>query len=403
MKRETFGFIIGFFAILLVPSYLAWKTIEFWKMKDGIVMISLVLLGYPTSFHIISKLVIFPRVEYTGIILTVITFIYLLIIGILALGRIYYSRSFLGTAYILNIIWVLCFYLFNKRKRLRLAMLPFDQDGELLKIKEIDWIILDTPYKNLDIDGLVISSIENLPLEWRQYIVNQTLKGIRVYSILNIYENILGKIPIRYFYAGYLENKLEHSITRLIKRIFDFCIAILLSPLVLLICVIIAILIKLDSDGPVLFKQERVGEKGKIFEVIKFRSMYKDSEKDGPKFAEEDDPRITRIGHILRRFHLDELPQLWNVLKGDMSLIGPRPEQVQFVKEFEKKIPHYNLRHLVKPGITGWAQVHYGYAVGLEETYEKLEYDLYYIKNLSIWLDIVILLKTLRMFFSNLK
>jgi len=124
--------------------------------------------------------------------------------------------------------------------------------------------------------------------------------------------------------------------------------------------------------------------------------MYSDAEIDGPKFSNENDPRVTRVGRFLRKFHLDEIPQFWNVLKGDMSLIGPRPEQVEFVREFEKKIPYYNLRHLVKPGITGWAQVQYGYAASLDETVEKLEYDLFYIKNPSIWLDLAIAIKTLR-------
>jgi exopolysaccharide biosynthesis polyprenyl glycosylphosphotransferase len=222
------------------------------------------------------------------------------------------------------------------------------------------------------------------------------LKGVPVYTTYSIYEDVLGKIPIKYFYGRFAETQVQSTIFKVLKRISDVLLIVIASPLILLIVVIVSILIKLDSDGPVFFKQERVGQGGKVFKIVKFRTMYSDAEIDGPKFSNKNDPRVTRVGRFLRKFHLDEIPQFWNVLKGDMSLIGPRPEQVEFVREFEKKIPYYNLRHLVKPGITGWAQVQYGYAASLDETVEKLEYDLFYIKNPSIWLDLAIAIKTLR-------
>lgn len=401
ISKNKFWFIIGLFVILFLSSYTAWRTLEFWRMREALPMVLLTSVGYIFSYLIISKLTIFPRVEYSGIILTVVSFTFLLIIGILALGRLYYSRSFLTLAYILNIIWFLAGYSYRK-KRLKFAFVSFDKDCELLKLKGIECFTLDRLYKDLDVDGIVIPSTEDLPSEWKEYIVSQTLKGIPIYTIPNIYENIFGMIPIKYFYGRLIENQAQSTIYRFFKRTFDILLLIISIPIIFPICIIIAILIKLDSDGPVLFKQKRVGQGEKIFEVIKFRTMYKDSEKDGPKFALKDDPRITRIGRILRRLHLDELPQFWNVLKGEMSFVGPRPEQVDFVEEFKKKIPYYSLRHLAKPGITGWAQVHYGYAAGLEETYQKLEYDLYYIKNMSIWLDILIIIKTIKLLVSSI-
>lgn len=401
ISKNKFWFIIGLFVILFLSSYTAWRTLEFWRMREALPMVLLTSVGYIFSYLIISKLTIFPRVEYSGIILTVVSFTFLLIIGILALGRLYYSRSFLALAYILNIIWFLAGYSYRK-KRLKFAFVSFDKDCELLKLKGIECFTLDRLYKDLDVDGIVIPSTEDLPSEWKEYIVSQTLKGIPIYTIPNIYENIFGMIPIKYFYGRLIENQAQSTIYRFFKRTFDILLLIISIPIIFPICIIIAILIKLDSDGPVLFKQKRVGQGEKIFEVIKFRTMYKDSEKDGPKFALKDDPRITRIGRILRRLHLDELPQFWNVLKGEMSFVGPRPEQVDFVEEFKKKIPYYSLRHLAKPGITGWAQVHYGYAAGLEETYQKLEYDLYYVKNMSIWLDILIIIKTIKLLVSSI-
>ena len=158
-----------------------------------------------------------------------------------------------------------------------------------------------------------------------------------------------------------------------------------------------ALSIKLDSAGPVLFRQERVGKDGKVFVLYKFRSMCVDAEqRTGPVWASEDDPRVTRVGHVLRKIRLDETPQMFNVLSGDMSFIGPRPERPVFVDQLKEQIPLYALRFAVKPGITGWAQVKYSYGSTVEDALEKLQYDLYYIKNISIFLDLLILLKSLQ-------
>jgi lipopolysaccharide/colanic/teichoic acid biosynthesis glycosyltransferase len=159
--------------------------------------------------------------------------------------------------------------------------------------------------------------------------------------------------------------------------------------------ILIAVLTKLDSYGPVFFRQERVGENGRIFTLYKFRTMVEDAEKEtGPVWAQETDPRITRLGKILRRTGFDEIPQMFNVLIGDMSFVGPRPERSHFVAELQEKIPYYSQRLVVKPGITGWAQVRYGYGATVEDAIEKLQFDLYYIKNMSFFLDMLIILST---------
>jgi lipopolysaccharide/colanic/teichoic acid biosynthesis glycosyltransferase len=159
---------------------------------------------------------------------------------------------------------------------------------------------------------------------------------------------------------------------------------------------ITALLIKWESPGPVLFLQERVGQGNRSFFIYKFRSMCHDSEKNGAQFAKNNDMRVTRVGAVIRKLRIDELPQFFNVLKGDMSLIGPRPEQRVFVEKFEKEIPFYSYRHIVRPGISGWAQVMHGYAADTDETKLKIEHDFFYIKNFSLWLDILIIFKTFR-------
>ena len=179
------------------------------------------------------------------------------------------------------------------------------------------------------------------------------------------------------------------------KRFMDLTAIALVLPLALLIALITAIAIKLESPGKVFFWQKRVGMNGKVFNMLKFRSMTSDSEAKGSQFAQSNDMRVTRVGKFIRKFRVDEIPQLWNVLRGEMSIIGPRPEQESFVEEFNKSIPNYSLRHTVMPGITGLAQTEQGYVADAEATITKLEYDLYYIKNMSLWTDAQITLKTI--------
>ena len=161
-------------------------------------------------------------------------------------------------------------------------------------------------------------------------------------------------------------------------------------------CLIAALLVKLESPGPVLYMQERVGLNNMTFRIIKFRSMHADAEANGPVWAHEGDSRVTRVGRWIRKLRIDELPQLLNIIRGEMSLIGPRPERPVFIKQLEQRIPYYSERHLVKPGLTGWAQVRYPYGASLEDAREKHQYDLYYIKNQSPMLDALILLETVR-------
>jgi sugar transferase (PEP-CTERM system associated) len=225
------------------------------------------------------------------------------------------------------------------------------------------------------------------------------LRGIRVEDWPTFYEKLTGKILIHnlrpswlIFADGFARNRLM----RTVKRSLDLFFAAVGICMALPVMAILAVLVKLDSPGPILFSQERVGEGGKIFTLRKFRTMVADAEKDtGPVWAQTTDPRVTKLGKIMRRTGMDELPQLFNVLKGDMSFVGPRPERPHFVAELQRQIPYYTQRLAVQPGITGWAQVCYGYGATLADAIEKLQYDLYYIKNMSIFLDLLTILSTI--------
>ena len=188
----------------------------------------------------------------------------------------------------------------------------------------------------------------------------------------------------------------------MIKRTFDIVASLVLVFTMLPLMIIVASLLALESGAPIIYRQERVGLGGRTFQLLKFRSMRPDAEADGkPMWAKVGDPRITRLGALLRRTRIDELPQLLNVLRGEMSLVGPRPERPVFVEMLTQKIPFYAVRHSVKPGLTGWAQVRYSYGASVEQSMKKLEYDLYYVKNHSLFLDLHILLATVRVVMSG--
>lgn len=227
--------------------------------------------------------------------------------------------------------------------------------------------------------------------------------GTTIYDVPAFYEEIFRKIPLRDVEESWF---LEHiSIRRNIyddfKRALEVVVAGVIGILLLPLVVFISLFIRLSSSGPVIFRQERVGIRNHHFTLYKFRTMVQDAEKDGARWASKNDPRTTFIGKILRYTHLDELPQIWNIIRGDLSFVGPRPERPEFVSLIEKEVPYYNIRHLIKPGVTGWAQINYRYGSSIQDSEQKLQYDLYYLKNRSLILDVAVILKTLRTLFVN--
>lgn len=231
------------------------------------------------------------------------------------------------------------------------------------------------------------------------------LQGISVCDLPSFFERETGRIQIEavspswlVFSDGFAHGYLRHAI----KRAFDVAASLLLLVLAWPVMAVTAILIRAEDGGPVFYRQERVGQDGRPFMLMKFRSMRVDAERDGrPQWARKNDDRVTRIGRVIRQVRIDELPQVFNVLRGDMSFVGPRPERPFFVTQLEQEISYYAYRHAIKPGITGWAQVRYPYGASVEDALQKLQYDLYYIKNHSLFLDIVILVHTARVLLTR--
>ncbi|MEK7285820.1 MAG: sugar transferase [Nitrospirota bacterium] len=230
-------------------------------------------------------------------------------------------------------------------------------------------------------------------------LITLRVQGVRVVEGTTFYEEISGRVPVQLLKPTdliFCDGFRRSPASRFIKRLMDICLSVLGLIGTSWAFIIFPILIKIDSKGPVFYCQERVGFKGRFFKIIKFRTMRVDAEANGAVWAEKNDPRVTPLGRFLRAKRIDEIPQLINILFGTMSLVGPRPERETFVEQLQKKVPFYALRFTVKPGLTGWAQVRYNYASTLEESQGKFEHDLYYVKHLTAWFDIKIVLKTIR-------
>ena len=255
------------------------------------------------------------------------------------------------------------------------------------------------------VKGLLLRGVVVLPGKINdqnaQQLISVRLSGVRVFNVAEFYERFLFKVPLRFLRKAWFATSAEfglihHDIVLRSKRLVDIVSSIGLLIASFPIMLLVSIVVFLFDRGPVFYSQIRVGLDGRHFRLFKFRTMIPDAEKDGHQWAAEKDNRITPVGQFLRMTRIDELPQLWNVLRGDMSFIGPRPERPEFVVELEASIPFYQYRHVIKPGITGWAQVMYPYGASHEDSQRKLEYDLYYIRHFSLMLDIFIVLKTIR-------
>ncbi|MXS85175.1 TIGR03013 family PEP-CTERM/XrtA system glycosyltransferase [Nitrosomonas sp. HPC101] len=281
------------------------------------------------------------------------------------------------------------------------GFVPFDQETRCVPIEMIipktDSLI--SLAKQHNVSEIIVMAQERrggtYPI---QELLECRINGIKITDMVGFYEQEYGHLRMDALYPSWLvfgSGFKQGTLRTLIKRIFDITASLLLLIATLPVILLTALLILIEDGRPVFYRQERVGYAGKPYMVFKFRSMFNDAEKGGkPQWAVTDDPRVTRVGKVIRKLRIDELPQIINVLKGEMSFVGPRPERPHFVNILSAQVPYYNMRHSIKPGITGWAQVRYPYGASVEDAIEKLQYDLYYVKNHSLFLDFIILINT---------
>lgn len=312
-------------------------------------------------------------------------------------------KHLLLVSYGVALVWLYIEYTFTfKYLRLKLGVIPGGRYTQnILDINFID----ARPLSLLKITGCrydgIVADLENVnDANTLRFLTQCALNHIPVYDAKQIYESLTGRVKIHHISENNIGSLLPSPTYELSKLVFDLFILLVTAPLTIPIALVTAVLIKMESPGPIIYTQTRIGRGNKPFTIYKFRSMRFDRQAK-EQFAGEDDPRITKVGKVIRKLRIDELPQFINILKGDMSLIGPRPEQPTFVQEYNDKIPFYAYRHIVKPGITGWAQVRHGYTANVNETQVKIEHDFYYIKNCSLTLDLIIAILTVRIIFTG--
>lgn len=399
--------LLGVLVVIALPAALIWgwgfwlNTAEADVHRNTFAAATLAFLTASISLRRLHR---YPGSHMVSYIIPAATVSFLIVAALLLMTRAAYSRPVLLSAYTLTLVW--CFvdyFLLIRHRQLRLAVVPFGRAQEMSSTPHVIVENITTPaLPNHPVDGVVadLHSPELGP-RWARFLARCTLQGIPVYHTRQIQESLTGQVIIEHLSENEFGSLLPSYFYASFKRLTELAIVILSMPVVLPIMALTALAIRLDSPGPALFVQTRIGRGNREFRMIKFRSMWLDAERDGASLAHVGDARVTRIGRLLRKTRLDELPQFFNVLIGDMSLIGPRPEQRPFVSRFEDEIPFYSYRHVVRPGITGWAQVMQGYAGDTDDTRIKLQFDLYYIKHFSLWLDILITLKTLRILVSG--
>lgn len=395
--------LLGWLLIAVLPALVFfWQYIIVgdWALTRINSVIAGTLLTF-LSFWALEKFSKFPGQRSVATILPIVFALSSLTVLVLFIFRLPYSVYYLTAAFVIAII-----FFFVAQLALRavskpvMAYIPLGRCIDLPNIDNISWLKLNKNTKNEIFDAVVADLADDaLDNDWEHWLAETALRGVPIYNVLQVQESLTGRLPIKHLYENTLGSLQPSPFYLLLKRIMDSSIILLALPLVVPISLLVALAIKWESRGstaPVFFTQKRIGQGGKIFTMYKFRSMIPTSEKDGAQMASSGDRRITPFGRFIRKMRLDELPQFYNVLKGDMSLIGPRPEQPDFVEQFNDSIPFYRYRHIVKPGISGWAQVVHGYAGDEDETRVKLEHDFYYIKNFSLTLDLLIVIKTIQ-------
>lgn len=409
-RRKSVFFIARFeFIYLAITAVLTslMLSILIPSMVDSINFVAYTCVGCiiasTAGIYILKSVRNYPGVEESFYKVPAFCLSYGILLLILVLARIPYSRLLLITVFTVNIIMSFIIHAaLHKYMKHCIGVVSAGEYAKLIEIPGVDWKLLENPSEDLgDVDSVSVDLRSDLSDEWERFLASLALTGVPVYHTKHLAESLTGKVEI--------ERISENSFGTLsplyaymnVKHALDWAFAILAIIALIPLLIVIAIIIKIDSPGPVIFKQIRIGYQGKPFRVYKFRTMavakFNQSQvvRDDA-ITKSGDNRITGIGRFLRHSRLDELPQLINVLKGEMSWIGPRPEADILSRWYETEIPFYRYRHIVRPGITGWAQVHQGHVADVDQVREKLHFDFYYIKNFSLWIDVIVVVRTVR-------
>ena len=359
--------IVGTLAAMLFGAYLTRRMTAY----PGVGTISAVLPAFTASYGTMMLAFFFARLDY--------------------------SRFLFLASFLLVVAWFGYLGLIEPRiRRPRLLLLPFGEAKTLTGNERADWLVARSADEVPEgATGVVADLRADLTPGWEQLLSRAALSGLPVYHWKQVAESLSGTVNIEHISENNLGSLLPSSVYVRFKHLLDVAVALAALPLVLAVLLPAAAVVVAVDGRPILFRQQRIGFRGRSFTMLKLRTMRRDGE-PGAAFTEADDPRVTRLGRVLRRYRIDELPQIVNILRGEMSWIGPRPESAELAEWYQREVPFYSYRHIVRPGVTGWAQIHQGNVAKIRAATGKLRYDFYYIKYFSPWLDLLIAGKTVR-------
>ncbi|MBB5022869.1 exopolysaccharide biosynthesis polyprenyl glycosylphosphotransferase [Desulfurispira natronophila] len=394
-----FQLLLGLLLVVGASSLARWEW-GFWHNLTPTQINSIVAIAVPfiASILTLRRLLRFPGAHSAAYPFPTVTIWYAGAIIVVFSLQVEHARTVFVHAYVYTVIWCyLGYFIGRKYRTLKIGLLPFGNALELESLPDVYWRPLDEPtLGETRVDAVVADLRAEIPPPWQKFLANCTLNSIPVYHVKHISESMTGRVRMDHLMENEIGSLIPSRTYAAFKRALDLVGVALLGIPLLPLLIVTAIAMRLESSGPVIYRQERMGFRGKPFIMYKFRSMCADADKQKHYTDGCDDPRITRVGRIIRKYRIDELPQLLNIVKGDMSFIGPRPEAVSLSEWYEQEIPFFSYRHVVRPGISGWAQVEQGYAAEVEGVTIKLEYDFYYIKYFSFWLDMLIFFKTIK-------
>lgn len=403
---ETWIDAIGGFLFCVVAPIPLYATGEPFKHGFGATEQTILATAFAYGFvwYCGRRLDAFPRATLQGnlgYIAPLAAIAYATIAVVLVLARSEYSRVQLFGSGVLAVVWMAVIAHVRARYLTRhFAMVPASLINAMPVLPTCKWLDFDqVQVEGTRVDGIVADLSADLSELQLSALANSAIAGVPVLDRRFILEALTGRTPLGGLTPNEFGALLPSRQYLLVRRALELMLTILCLPVVLPIILIVAIGVRLDSPGPIFFLQPRVGRRGRVFRMVKFRTMFHGA--GGPSFTKAADPRVTHVGAFLRRCRLDELSQIVNVLRGEMSWVGPRPEALTLDQQYVRDIPHFALRGIVRPGVTGWAQINQGYAHDHDEMRSKLEYDLFYLKHCSLWMDVVIVLRTFAVIFGG--
>jgi lipopolysaccharide/colanic/teichoic acid biosynthesis glycosyltransferase len=361
-----------------------------------------VLAGY-YGFRRLSR---YPGVRSSYNILPSFAASFGIVLAVFFFARLDYSRVQFLASFALSVVWYyIVYFKLQREQQLTIGVVPFGQVNHLLEIGDVQWVPLRHDDVDADRHRVIVADLRaDIPDEWERFLADRALAGTLVMHVKQMEESLTGRVAIEHLSENTLGSLIPGIVFGKFKRAGDLVTAVIALPLMVPFLAVVALLIRLDSPGPVFFRQQRMGYRGVPFTMYKFRTMRHgpaDPDARTAAMTRNDDDRITKLGRVLRHYRIDELPQVLNIIRGEMSWIGPRPEAVALSLWYEAELPFYRYRHIVRPGITGWAQVKQGHVADVDEVLGKLHYDFYYIKNFSFWLDLLIIARTIRTVLSG--